>query len=111
MTVEVGLDGHKSLVQRANTPCGSPVRGYPTPNWLSAEVKTRNCVRTYLVHNIDEALGIVPGELSDCLDLILVQEYRRDQKDALVCGERMTDQPFPGWKVTTREDTVRPTDG
>jgi len=61
----------------------------------------------YLVHCIEEGLGDFSREAPDHLDLILVREYRRDQRDALVCGEGTLDQLFPGWKSTAHREPVK----
>ena len=58
------------------------------------------------MYNVDESLGIIPGEVSDHLDLTTIREDCRDQRDALVCGEGVTDQLFPSWDFTAHEVTV-----
>jgi len=63
---------------------------------------------TYLVYLINEGLGIISGEVHNRPDLITVREYHRDQGDALVLGEGISDQPFPCWAVTAHKKTVRP---
>ena len=60
---------------------------------------------TCLIYRINESLCITLGELSNHFSLIVVQEDRRDQRDALVHGEGMTNQPFPGF--TAREEAVK----
>lgn len=44
-----------------------------------------------LVYHIDEGLDIVPSELPNHLDLIVVREYCCDQRDTLACSEGLTD--------------------
>ena len=63
-------------------------------------------MEAYLVCHIDEGLGIIPGEVSDHLNLITVRENHRDQKDTFARGESITDQPFPGWDFTAHEEPV-----
>ena len=58
---------------------------------------------TYLVYRIHKGLGIFPIELFNRLNLIVVQEDRRDQRYALVRGEEVIDQPFPHWVFTAHE--------
>ena len=62
---------------------------------------------TYHVYCVDEGLRIVPRELSGHLNLIVVREDHRDQRDALVRGEGMTDQLFPGRDFTAYEEPVK----
>ena len=70
---------------------------------------------TYRVYHIDKVLGIIPGEIFDRPDLIMIQEGSHYQRAALMRGKCVAEQLFPGWKVTSRvtthEDTVKPTDG
>jgi hypothetical protein len=46
---------------------------------------------TYLIYCIDNILGIVPREIFSHLDVIVVRENCRDQRDALVRGEGIAD--------------------
>ena len=64
----------------------------------------------HLIYGINKSLRINPRELSNCINLIVVQENRRDQRDALVHGEGVTDQPFPGWDFAAHEEAVELTD-
>ena len=66
----------------------------------------RKSAETYLIYNVDESLGIIPREVSDHLNLITIREDCRDQRDALVCGEGVTDQLFPSWDFTVHEVAV-----
>ena len=68
-------------------------------------------MRTCLIYCIDEGLGIISREVFDHLDLIGVREDGRYQTNTLVYGKGISDQPFPSGNVTTREDTVKLTDG
>lgn len=54
---------------------------------------------TYLVYNVDERLGIVPREIFDHLDLIIIRENFRNQSDTFVHGKSIADQFFPGRSV------------
>ena len=60
-----------------------------------------------LVYYINKDLRIVSGELSNRLDLVVVQEDRRDQRDTLIHGKGMTDQPFPGRDFAVHEEPVK----
>jgi hypothetical protein len=44
--------------------------------------------------------------VSDHLDLITVQGDRLDERDALVHGEGVADQPLPGWMFAAHEKAV-----
>ena len=61
----------------------------------------------HLVHRINESLGIISREMSNHLNLITVGEDGRQQRGALVRGKGVADQLFPGWRVTTTDDTVK----
>jgi len=50
---------------------------------------------SYLVYYINKFLGIIPRELSDHFNLVVVREDLRDQRLALVRGEGIVDQLFP----------------
>ena len=62
---------------------------------------------TYHVYRINKGLCIVPRELPGHLNLVVVREDRRDQRDTLIRCECMTDQPFPGWDFTVHEEPVK----
>ena len=64
---------------------------------------------TYLVYHVDKGLAVIPREVSNHLNLNVVREDRCDQRDALICGESTAGQPFPGWKFTACEETVKST--
>ena len=64
-------------------------------------------VGTYGVHLIDKNLGIIPREIFDHLNQVILQKYCSDQRYAFVRGEGMIDQPFPGWSFAARERVVR----
>jgi len=70
-------------------------------------LRGQESVDAHLVHRINESLGIVSREISDHLNLITIGEDGCQQRDALVCGKGVADQLFPGWRVTTVEDTVK----
>ena len=70
------------------------------PTWRQKSAET--C----LVQHIDESLGIFSREISDHLNLIVVQKDCHDQRDPLIYGGGMTDQPFPGWDLTAHEEAV-----
>jgi hypothetical protein len=46
---------------------------------------------TYLVYHVDKGLGIVSTEISNRLDLIMIQEDGRYQRDAIMCGKAVAD--------------------
>ena len=56
---------------------------------------------TYLVHNINEYLGIVHREVFDHLDLIIIRENCRNQSDMFIYGKGIADQLFPDRSVRT----------
>jgi hypothetical protein len=58
---------------------------------------------THLIYHIDKGLGIVPREVPNDFDLIAVREDLRDQRDAFVSGEAVTDQPFPSWVLAVNK--------
>ena len=62
---------------------------------------------THLVDHIDKRLGIVPRQVFDHLDLIMIRKYCRDQTCALVRDEGMADQPLPGCVFTVHEEAVK----
>ena len=66
-----------------------------------------NRVGTYLVYHINKVLGIVTRNLFNHLDLIVIQEHFRDQRDPIVCGKSMISQLFPDWTFTAREKAVK----
>ena len=65
-----------------------------------------NCVRAYLIYCIDKRLSIIPRELSDDFNLIMVREDRADQGDTLMRNESVGDQLFPGWIFTAYEQVL-----
>ena len=60
----------------------------------------------YLVYHINKVLGIVPSELPDPLDLVVIREDRCDQRDAAVYGKGMTGQLLPRWMFAGCEKIV-----
>jgi len=67
-------------------------------------------VETYLVYHVDKSLGVVPAEISDHSNFMMVREDGCDQRDALACGEGMVDQPFPCWLFTAHQGVARLSD-
>ena len=61
---------------------------------------------THLVCDIDKGLGIVPREVFDHLNLIVVQENRCDKGDTPIRGKGRTDQLFPGQVFAVHEEVV-----
>ena len=64
---------------------------------------------TYHVYHVDKVLSIVPRESLDHLDLIAIQEDGHYERDAIMRGNSMADQPFPGRRVTSRVTTHKNT--
>jgi len=62
--------------------------------------------RAYLVYRIDEGLGVIPGELSDHFNLVVARNGSCDQGHAVVSGEGMADQSFPGRFLTAHGKEV-----
>jgi hypothetical protein len=60
---------------------------------------------TYHVYHVDKVLGIIPREIFNRLDLIMIQEGSRYQRVALMRGKCVAEQLFPGWNVTSRVTT------
>ena len=56
---------------------------------------------TYHVYHVDKALGIIPRNAFNHLDLVTIREDGLYERDALVCGNGMADQPFPGRRVAS----------
>ena len=54
----------------------------------------------YLVYDINKVLGVVAREVFNHLNLVVVREDGRDQRDAFIRGEGVTNQSFPGWAPT-----------
>jgi len=71
--------------------------GSRLPNSYSTGRKSLNRDRwtssraTYFVYNINEGLGIFPVELLRYLEAILLREYTRNKRDALLCVESVAD--------------------
>ena len=76
----------------------------PKSNNLSSECELTD---TYLIYHIDKDLGIISGEVPHHLSLISVGKDCRDQRDAFICGDRLADQPFPGWIFTVHNEAVK----
>jgi hypothetical protein len=68
-------------------------------------------VGTYLVDRIDKGLGVIPREVSDQLDLIMVRENGRYQRYAFIYGKGVVDQSFPGWRITVHKYAAKLTKG
>ena len=66
----------------------------------------RKSAETCLVQHINEGLGVISRKIFDHLNLTMIQEDHRDQGDALIHSEGITDQPFPGWGLTAHEEAV-----
>ena len=66
-----------------------------------------NYVGSYLVYHINKVLGIVTRKLFNHLDLIVILEHFRDQRDLIVCGKSMISQLFPDSTFTMREKAVK----
>jgi len=64
-------------------------------------------VQTYIVYHIDKALRIITSEAFDHLDLVTFREDGRYQRDAVVYGRGIADQPFPGWGDTAHGKTIK----
>ena len=64
-------------------------------------------MKAYFIYRIDKGLGIVPRELFDHPNLVIVHKDCCDQRYALVRGEGMIDQLFPGWVFTTNEKVIK----
>lgn len=64
---------------------------------------TRYRAGTYIVYRVNKVLGVVPGEMFDNLDLIIIRENRRNQRDPFVCGKSVAYQPPPGWIIAVHE--------
>jgi hypothetical protein len=64
-------------------------------------------VETYLVDHVHKFLGILSREMFDRLSLVIVREDGRYQIVELMRREGIVDQPFPGWRDTTHENTVK----
>jgi len=115
---EVGLGDHISRINGVDTCRASLVRDLQIPNRQGTEVlvgvnqrilRREDIMDTYLVYHVNEDLGIITREISDHLDLLMVREDGRYQRDALVRGKGRADQPFPAWRVTitTHNHTVK----
>jgi len=64
-------------------------------------------VGTYIIYPIDKGLGITPREAFDHLNLVIIQEYCRNQRCALVPGGGLVGQLLPDWLFATYKKTVR----
>ena len=65
---------------------------------------------TYLIYRINKGLSVIPSQVFHHLGLIVVRKYGCYQSRAFIRGKRTVDQLFPVG-VTTREGTVKITDG
>jgi hypothetical protein len=62
---------------------------------LNLSPKGEGCRHAYLVYHVDKGLGVVSTEISNHLDLIMIREDGRYQRDAITCGKGIADQqPF-----------------
>jgi len=61
---------------------------------------------TYFVCYTNQALGIISGKVPNHFGLVVVREDHCDQRNALIRGDSIADQLFPGWIFTVRERVV-----
>ena len=65
----------------------------------------------YLVHHIDECLGVVPIKVLNHLNFVAVRENVCDQGDLLVRSERKFNRALPCWNTAACEKQVSPVCG
>jgi len=79
-------------------------RGDPRPveeeanGWVEVSgpvLPRRKSIGDYLVHRVDNGLGVVPTEAPDRLNLIVVRENDFNQGDKFTLGNFLADQMFP----------------
>jgi len=104
---EPELGDRRFCIQRAETSCGSVVRGHSSPNRQGDRGRKSETIHQSLgidthlvyVYHIDEGLGVIPRKVSGCLNPITVREDCSNQRDALARGEGISDQSFPDRRV------------
>ena len=70
-------------------------------NWLVLWV--RGCEEVDLIHHVNKHLCIIPTETSDNLDLVAVGDNGCYERGALMHGNGVANQPFPGRGVAAHD--------